>query len=79
MKHAAQIQAEFLKHAQAYNEALAGESTTDALKEKWDEENEVFNGVTNDDLEEYARIVAYKVIHNIENGHKVDKRMDPIK
>jgi len=62
----------------AYSTALAGESVHDDLKVKFDSDSEVFNGVTHDDLERYARTVAYKVAHNLSNGHKMDPSMNPL-
>ncbi len=64
--------------AGAYSEALAGESVHDDLKAKWDAEQEAYYNVTNDDLERYARIVAYKVAHNLANGFKMDGRLNPL-
>lgn len=63
----------------AYSKALAGESTR--IKGglgTWDEKNEVLNGVTLDQLERYARVVAYKVAHNLSLGSEMDPEMDPL-
>jgi len=60
----------------AYSETLASESM--GMRDKWDPEAQVYNGVTYDDLERFARIVAYKVAHNLKNGHKMDPDMDPL-
>ena len=54
----------------AFNQALAGESITDAMKEKYNAEQNEFTGLTHDDLFEYAKIIADKVKRNLENGHK---------
>lgn len=54
----------------AFSQALAGESITDVMKEKYDSKKEEFIGLTHDDLFEYAKIIADKVKHNLENGHK---------
>lgn len=62
----------------AYTEALAFESITDAMKERWDDDNEVYREITTEEIEAYAKIVAYKVFHNLKNGHFMDKDNDPI-
>lgn len=61
---------ETLFEGKAFNKALVGESTTDSMKKKWDEEAKVYNGLTNKDIYEFAKIIADKVINNIENCHK---------
>ncbi len=61
---------ETLLEGKAFSKALAGESIPDSVKEKWDDNAKVFNGVTHKDLYEFAKIVADKVMNNIENGHK---------
>ena len=58
----------------AFSTALVGESISDDLAAKYDQETDTFNGVTNDDLDELAKIVAYKV----KNGHEMDPEDDPI-
>lgn len=63
----------------AYNKALAGESISDDMKKKWNTETEVFDGLTHDELERYARTIAYKVVYNLSNGHVMDPDMDPLK
>ena len=60
----------------AYSQALAFESLD--LREKFDADKEVFNGVTFDDFEKYAKIVACKVAHNLQNGFVMDKNDDPL-
>ena len=61
----------------AYSEALALESI--GKMGRWDEEDEVYNKVTNKQLERYARTVAYKVAHNIKNGSEMNPDLDPLK
>lgn len=39
-------------------------------------ETETYNGVTSDELVDYARTVAYKVFHNIKSGYKMSKEMN---
>jgi len=63
----------------AYSKANAGESVTSDMKAKWDAEQQVYNGITNDHLERYARIIAYKVAYNLKNGLTMDSKMDPLK
>ena len=60
----------------AYSKALAFESLE--LREKFDQDKKEFNGVTFDDIERYAKIVAYKVAHNLQNGFVMDKSDDPL-
>lgn len=58
----------------AYSKALAWESASDLP----------YNSktgklcVTHDELEHYAKIVAYKVAHNISNGFPMDPNNDPL-
>ena len=61
---------ETLLEGKAISKALAGESITDSMKEKWDENSKVYNNLTQKDIYEYAKIIADKVINNFENGHK---------
>ena len=61
---------ETLLEGQAFNRALAGESITDAMKEKYDADANVFKDLTHAELFAYAKIIADKVKHNLENGHK---------
>ena len=61
---------ETLFEGKAFNRALAGESVTDSMKSKYDQEKRVFNGLTDNDIYEFAKIIADKVMNNIENGHK---------
>jgi len=51
----------------AFNEALALESIPESLSE-----------CKNDELVKYARTVAYKVFHNLKNGHTMAKEDDPL-
>ena len=50
----------------AFNEAMALESIPEGLD------------ANSDLLIKYARTIAYKVFHNLQNGHKMDKDKDPI-
>ena len=58
----------------AYNRALAFESASDL---PYNEETGEYM-LSPDALEYYARIVAYKVAHNLKNGHIMDPDMDPL-
>ena len=60
----------------AYNEALAFESIGEIGV--YDEKLEIFNSVTYTDLEHYAKVVAFKVAHNLANGYTMDKNIDPL-
>lgn len=60
----------------AYSQALAFESLE--LREKFDADKKQFNGVTFDDFERYAKIVAYKVANNLQRGFVMDKDDDPL-
>lgn len=60
----------------AYSQALAFESLD--LGDKFDDIKKVFNDVTFDDIEKYAKTVAYKVAHNLSNGFVMDKHDDPL-
>jgi len=62
----------------AYNRALAMESISDDMKAKWNQESDTFIGLTHNELEQFARTVAYKTAHNISNGHLMDKSMNPL-
>lgn len=64
------------KEGFAYSQALAFESLE--LREKFDSDAKVFNGVTFDDFELYAKIIAYKVAINLSNGFVMDKSDDPL-
>lgn len=44
----------------------------------YDVTGRVFNGVSFDDIERFARIVAYKVASNLNNGMKMDPYADPL-
>lgn len=58
----------------AYSQALALESIP--FWKKWDGDS--YNGVTPNDLEQFAKTIAYKVAHNLRNGHKMDYSIDPL-
>jgi hypothetical protein len=58
----------------AYSEAVAFESSGDL---PYNQETKEFT-LTHETLEQYARIIAYKVAHNISNGYKMDPTIDPI-
>ena len=60
----------------AYSKALAFESLE--LREKFDRDQVVFNQVTFEDFEKYAKIIAYKVAHNLQNGFVMDVNNDPL-
>ena len=62
----------------AYSKALAGESITDVMKEKWDPKSKTYIGLTHDEIEKYARIIAYKVAHNLSLGFTMDPTNDPL-
>ncbi len=62
----------------AYSRALAGESISDAMKAKWDPETKTYVGLTDDEIERYARTIAYKVAHNLSLGLKMDPSNDPL-
>ena len=62
----------------AYSKALAGESVPSRLNELWDENLHTYEHVSHDDLERYARTVAYKVAFNLKNGLKMNPRSDPL-
>jgi len=51
----------------AFNEALALESVQESLYE-----------VDSEELMEFAKIVAYKVFHNLKQGHEMDENDDPL-
>lgn len=61
----------------AYSEALALESS--GRLGDYDQESNTYNNITSKGLEDYARIVAYKVAHNLGNGFEMDKTIDPLK
>lgn len=61
----------------AYTSALAYESF-EPQDGEFDPTNNVYNNVSFDDLERFARIVAYKVAKNINNGFKMDPYTDPL-
>ena len=60
----------------AYGIALAGESLPDW---KFRSNGSGVHTVTDAELEEYARIVAYKVANNLKRGYEMDPAMDPLR
>jgi len=58
----------------AFSRALALESASDS---RYDSSTGEFT-FTADELADYAKIVAYKVTHNIGNGFKMDPNDDPL-
>lgn len=64
------------KGATAYSQALALESIGEIGI--YDETSEIFNNVTHADLEHYAKVVAFKVAHNLSNGYTMDSSIDPL-
>jgi hypothetical protein len=58
----------------AYSEALAFESAGDL---PYDSKTESYV-LPPDILEYYARIIAYKVAHNLRNGFTMDPDQDPL-
>ena len=58
----------------AYSQALAFESASDL---PYNNETEEYV-LPPDILEYYARIVAYKVAHNLKNGFVMDSNVDPL-
>ena len=58
----------------AYNPAVAFESAGDLPVDPKTGEYVL----TDDILEYYARLVAYKVAHNLKNGFKMDPNNDPL-
>ena len=62
----------------AYSKALAWESVPDCIRSNWDADSRTYSGVTSDDLERFARTVAYKVAHNLRVGHTINCDMDPL-
>ena len=63
----------------AYSKALAWESIPDSFCNKFDQNSGIFSGITHDELERYARIVAYKVAYNLRNGASMNFDLDPLK
>lgn len=61
----------------AYTSAIARESW-EPEDGKYDPIRNVYNKVSFNDLERFARIVAYKVTKNIKNGYKMDPYADPL-
>ena len=64
------------KGATAYSQALALESIGEIGA--YDETSETFNNVTHTELGHYAKIIAFKVAHNLSNGYTMDKNIDPL-
>ena len=63
----------------AYSKALAFESlNSHRLTEKYDEQRKTWHHITVADFEHFARIVAYKVAHNLKNGSEMDPAGDPL-
>lgn len=44
----------------------------------YDSKHNCYHNVTLDDIEHFARIVAYKVASNLKNGYKMDPYTDPL-
>ena len=61
----------------AYTTALSGESF-DPQDGYYDPDTNCFQSVSHTDLERFARIVAYKVAHNLSLGYKMDPYADPL-
>ena len=62
----------------AYSRALALESIPDCIKDKWNQHSETYSSITDEDLERFAKIVAYKVAYNLRNGHQMNFDIDPL-
>lgn len=62
----------------AYSPEIAGESIHDDLRLKWNMQSQSFDGVTHDDLEYFARLIAYKVAANLRNGSIMNELLDPL-
>lgn len=58
----------------AFSRALALESASDST---YDEDTGIYV-LTHNELVRYAKIVAYKVVHNMQNGHELDPDDDPL-
>ena len=58
----------------AYSKAVAFESAGDL---PYDHKTESYV-LPSDILEYYARIIAYKVAHNLKNGYTMDPDQDPL-
>lgn len=56
-------------------EAITGESATDLT---YDRASEKYN-ITRQELERYAKIIAYKVVKNISNGYELDPAKNILK
>lgn len=62
----------------AYSYALASESVTGAMEKKWDPKTKTYVGLTHDEIVAYAKIIAYKVAHNLSLGFTMDPTNDPL-
>lgn len=58
----------------AFSEALALESASDCT---YDQDAKTYV-LTADEMVRYAKIVAYKVVRNISNGHEMNTDEDPL-
>ena len=65
-----------IESSEAFNTAMALESIGNIGD--FNPSNLTYNNVSADSLVSYARIVAYKVFHNLQNGLKMQKEDDPI-
>ena len=59
----------------AYSKALAYESFGDW---KFRSEGQSVHTLTDEELESYARTIAYKVANNLKHGYEMDPTMDPL-
>ncbi len=57
----------------AFDPAIVGESITDTMKGKWNADKKVYEDLTEDELQEFGKIIAYKIFHNVKNGHAVNE------
>ncbi len=58
----------------AFSQALALESASDCT---YNEDTDTYVLTTNE-MVRYAKIVAYKVAHNLDNGFEMDPEDDPL-
>lgn len=61
----------------AYSEANAGETLAN-WRDKWDAERQVYSDLTFEDMERFARIIAYKTAKNLEGGYRMDPSANPL-
>lgn len=61
----------------AYTTALVGESF-DPQDGYYDPDSDCYQSISHGDLERFARIIAYKVAHNLSLGYKMDPYTDPL-